>query len=238
MQKYKQIAKDLARRYLDYPNLMGIIWIGSSSFGIVDEHSDIDIRLVVSTSEKQRPMQKFVVDGVEIEVDEMSYSWLVKDVNPVSEQRWITEKCVLLYDPEKNLSRRLSRIKSDLENTKKQALWQSYKSLFLSYEVEKSLSRDDRITARLFVFKAIENLFEFIHLYKNEPVPPFKWRYYFIKENNMLSAPMLTKIVNVIDKNQKSDLDLSFLQYMETYSKKLMLNRGYSESMVNSPWRY
>ena len=229
MSDYKNIAAKVSERYFNYPDLLGIIWVGSSSFGITDKLSDIDIRLIVNNSDKQSPMQQFEYEGIKIEVDEMSWQWLTENMDPDSDQRWIREKGVILYDPTKKLVETFSALEARLRECTKQAIWKSYKSLFSQYEVEKCITRRDFVTADLYVHKTIENLLKFIFLYRGEPVPPFKWRWYFAKKMKLLPASLIRQI---------NSSQLPIPPAIEKYAKQLMLKQGYSEAMVNSPWLY
>lgn len=235
---YKTIATKISERYSDYPDLLGIIWVGSSSFGIVDKLTDIDIRLIVDHTDKRSAMQQFVYDGIKIEVDEISWSWLTSDLNLDSDKRWIREKAIILFDPSKRLISTFETLKKKIYELNKQAVWQSYKSLFFEYEVKKCITREDLITASLYTYKAIENLLKFIYLYHNDAVPPFKWRWYFIKKNRLLSPMMIRQILQMLETRQTDNSRLLFLRTLEVYVKQLMLKKGYSKVMVDSPWLY
>lgn len=54
--KYSDLANRIALRYIDRKGVLGIIWIGSATFGIDDEFMDIDIRLLIDRDEKYNPM--------------------------------------------------------------------------------------------------------------------------------------------------------------------------------------
>ncbi len=42
MDLYKNIALKVSKKYVNHQNLVGIIWIGSSTFGINDKDADMD----------------------------------------------------------------------------------------------------------------------------------------------------------------------------------------------------
>ena len=96
---YQKLASKISQDYLDYPGLIGILWIGSSSFGITDSQTDIDIRLLVNHQAKKFPMKQFTENNIQIEIDEMNWQWLTDNLAVDSDQRWIREKVLFFTIP-------------------------------------------------------------------------------------------------------------------------------------------
>ena len=136
---YKNIAGAVSREYLNHPGLIGILWIGSASFGIHDSQTDIDLRLLVEQNRKKFPMQQFKKNGIEVEVDEMSWQWLMKNEAIDSEERWIREKGIILFDPKKQITTDFNRLAILMKKKAEKELWESFKSVFYSNDIEKCL---------------------------------------------------------------------------------------------------
>src|SRR3989344_4451531 len=98
MNIYKKIAQEVTEQYKNRPELIGIIWIGSSTYGIKDKYVDIDVRLLINGDKKSYPMKQKVIKGVTIEIEEISWQWLIADLNPDSERYWIRSKAIILQD--------------------------------------------------------------------------------------------------------------------------------------------
>src|SRR3989339_2011671 len=162
---YKSIAETVSQKYQSHSGLIGILWIGSASFGINDTHTDIDIRLLVKQSRKKFPMRQFKQDGIEVEVDEMSWQWLTNNQAIDSEERWIREKGVILYDPKKQVTEKFNQLALLLVKKSQAELWGSFKSIFCSNDIEKCLNRKDQINATLYFNTAIENVLKFIFVF-------------------------------------------------------------------------
>jgi len=64
---YQKLATKIGQEYFNYPDLMGILWIGSTAFGIQDDEADIDIRLLVNHPNKLNPMKQFTENNIQIE---------------------------------------------------------------------------------------------------------------------------------------------------------------------------
>ena len=97
MNPYKALANIISSKYQSTPNLTGIIWIGSATFGINDDVTDIDIRLVCKKNNPPVIMEQFKTNGVKVEVAIMDQYWLLKKVNPAAKQAWIRQHAQLLF---------------------------------------------------------------------------------------------------------------------------------------------
>ena len=183
MKDYQKIAGQISQDYHDYPGLIGILWIGSTTFGIEDSEADIDIRLLVNSSQKSNPMKQFTQNGIQVEVDEMDWHWLTENVSPDSDQRWIREKSIVLYDPQKKITTKFKELSELMAKQTKIQLWQYFKDVFYSNEIEKCIKRNDQETTTLYFYKAVESILKFIFLYHNLPVPPVKWRWHFLTKD-------------------------------------------------------
>lgn len=238
MANYQKIAQAVARKYWDYPGLIGILWIGSSTFGLADKQTDIDIRLIVDRRNKLYPMKQSVKDTVDIEVDEMSWQWLTEDLNPDSDQRWIREKSVILYDPQNQISRKFNELSQLIAEQTKTQLWKYFKDAFYSNEIEKCSRRRDQETTNLYFYKAVDSILKFIFLYHNQPPPPFKWRWHFVNKDKLLSVKAVKTIKDILTANNSLAEKLKLLVVLEKYLQQLMLKKGFRKEMVEEHWRF
>lgn len=235
---YYSIAKKVSQEYQSHPGLIGILWIGSSSFGIEDKFADIDIRLLVGRPNKQFPMKQFTRNGINIEVDEMSWDWLMKNTAIDSEERWIREKSVILYDQQKKISKEFAGLKSKMKQLAKKQLWEQFKAIFYSNDIESCLKRNDLITSVLYFYNSIENIVKFVFIFNGEPVPPFKWRWYFLKKNHLLPEKTINFMNDILNSNESSKNKLNQLIDVEKQMQNLMIQKGYKKEQVLEHWRF
>ncbi len=235
---YYSIAKKVSQEFQSYPGLIGILWIGSSSFGIEDKFADIDIRLLVDRNNKQFPMKQFASDGINIEVDEMSWDWLMKNTAIDSEERWIREKSVILYDPQKKITKEFAKLKIKIKQEAEKELWEQFKAIFYSNDIANCLKRNDFITSTMYFYNSVENILKFIFIYNEEPVPPFKWRWYFLKKNQVLPTKTINFISNILNTNESPKNRLKQLIDVEKQIQNLMIKKGFKKEQVLEHWRF
>lgn len=235
-EKYKNLAKKISKKYYNISNLVGIIWIGSVSFGIYDDLADIDIFLITSKSDKDFKMQQFREDDIKIEVDKMDINWLLENSKPDSEQFWIREKAKIIYDSQNILKNKFKKANHLKPEVYKELLWSLYKQIFNSYNLEKSIKRNEIITGHMYVLKTIEILSKFIFIYYKKVVPTYKWRWYFIKKEKLLNQKLINQIRNTDYRiNEKA---LNLIKDIEREAQKLMIKKGYSGKKVKEPWLF
>ncbi len=235
---YSLVAKEVGKEYESHPNLIGILWIGSSSFGITDRFADIDIRLLIDKSNKQFPMQQFVRHGINIEVDEISWDWLMKNHAIDSEERWIREKGVVLYDPHKRIAKRYTFLKRKMRVSTNRQLWEEFKDIFYSNDIENCLRRDDIVTSTLYLNRGIEKMLKFIFLFNEKPVPPFKWRWYFVRQDKILPSKITDLMEDIIKTSDSINNKLEKLISIEREFQKLMIAKGFPKEQVMEHWRF
>lgn len=236
---YKQLAKNIAMDYRGIGGLMGIIWIGSASFGIIDELSDIDIRLLTSSSSKSFPMKQFRVKGVKIEVDEMNWDWVLKDNNVIgSEQFWIREKAVILYDPNNQVQNAFTKTNNAIRFEYDAQLWELFKQTMMEYEVEKCVKRGDISTAMLYLNLIVDRALRFLLFYHDRLIPPFKWRNYFLNKNKAISIEMKKHICSLISCTTAFNNKILSIGKLERLFKELMIKKGFEPKKVEEYWRY
>ena len=238
MTKFSEIAKSEAKKYYDYPNIIGILWIGSSSFGIEDDLADIDIRILVNNREKSQPMKQYEVSGIKVEVDEMSWDWLFSDTNLDSEQSWIIEKSVILFDFEGKVTKTLTKARTRLSETdNKKMLWENYAKLFCDYDLKKSLKRDQLLTSHIILSTFLDSLSKFIFLYKHHAVPPQKWRWFLIRKEKLFDLNNIDKLVELDPKTSFAEI-LSIIKNIQLNCQSIMLGLGFEKEKVSEPWKF
>lgn len=236
--KYAEIAKKEATKYYDYTGLIGIIWVGSSAFGIDDEWADIDVRLLVKNPVKIKPMQQYKVADIKIEVDEMNWDWLFNDLNIASDQAWIIEKSIVLYDPDGKTTMAFTEAKKKLASADvKQLLWENYCKLYYHYDLEKSLKRNQIVTAHIILSNLLDALSKFIFLYHNRVVPPLKWRWYMIRKEKLFDATCVDKLVRLNLDVSEAEIT-ALIREIQTEAQTMMLAKGYEKDRVMEPWRF
>lgn len=236
MKKHEAIAKKVSKRYLKTPNLIGIIWIGSSSYGICDEFADIDIQLIVDKKDKSWAMEQFREDGIKVEVSQMEIDWLMREKKPDSEQFWIRGKAIILHDSLGNLKERFKKANHVSDKDYEKITWRAYKDIFNRHHASLCFKRGDNLTTWMYFFKTLDALTKFIFLYHKKAVPTFKWRWYFIRKEKLFDPDIFDKIASI---NQASLEDsLKVLEEIEGKAKEMMIKRGYDRKKIEKPWRF
>ncbi len=235
---YQNLAVQIGRNYQNYPGLIGILWIGSTAFGINDQQADIDIRLLVNRSRKLNPMKQFSQNGVQVEVDEMDWQWLAENLAIDSDQRWIREKSVILFDPENKIADKFKELSELMAKQTKTQLWQYFKDVFYSNEIEKCIKRNDQETTALYFYKAVESILKFIFLYHDRPVPPFKWRWHFLTKDKLLPNKTIDELKDILLNTQTAETRLKRLISIEAQIQNLMIEKGSNPKQVKEHWRF
>lgn len=238
MNKYQQIAEEVSQKYKNYEKLEGIIWIGSSTFGIYDKDADIDVRLVIDSKQKIRPMEKLVYDGIKVEVDDMSWDWLMGNLQPDSDQYWMREKGIITFDPQNKLQTAFTKLKQQMTVNHNDDLWRMYKEIFSDYEIEKCLKRGENEAGELYVFQSINSLLKFVYVLKNQPVPPLKWRWHFLNKTKLIGDEMKNKINSLILDHHNLSEKLVMIKQLQSNIQELMVKEGFEEKKVKEYWRY
>jgi len=235
--KYKNLVKKVVQRYINRPGLLGIIWIGSSTFGIDDKNVDIDIRLITDKKEKYIPMEKFDEENISFEVDEISLDWILQEeTNLNSEQSWMRKKGIILYDPNNFIKIEFEKINTIESDNREQLMWSVYTEIYNIYDIKKCLNRGEILAAYMFFNKTIDMLTKFIFLVNDYPIPSFKWRYFFIKKYNLFD---INEIENLVPTNlNKLEQQINYLEKMQSKIQALLIKKGYDKKRVMEPWKF
>ncbi|MCL4384193.1 hypothetical protein M1116_01975 [Patescibacteria group bacterium] len=238
MYTYEEIARNESVKYCNYPDLVGILWIGSSSFGIKDGFTDIDIRILVDKDHKSQPMKQYKVSNLKIEVDEMMSDWLFNNLTLDSEQAWIIEKAIIIYDPKNECRKLLEKARNNLEGIDKTGLlWNNYSKLYLHYDLEKCLKRKQIIGGHIVLSNILDSLSKFIYLYQNKTIPPQKWRWYMIEKEKLFDVEKINELA-LLNLKTSSDEIITLLLEIQNDCQKIMLDLGFDKEKVMEPWRF
>ncbi len=233
---FKKIALNVSKKYLNVPGLQGIIWIGSTAYGISDALADIDIKLVCDKEDSEFKMSQFKSEEVKIEVDTVSSCQLLQKTDPDTDEFWIREKAHILYDPQKILKKKFLELNKYHKKIYQRILIRLYKELFQSYNFEKTMKRRDLITSWMFMFKTLDALSKFCFIYYDKPVPTFKWRWYFIRREKLIESSFIRELESFDSRNFQQTFSL--LIKIEQKAQQMMSSKGYSEEFVKEPWLF
>jgi len=238
MNIYKKIAQEVTEQYKNRPELIGIIWIGSSTYGIKDKYVDIDVRLLINGDKKSYPMKQKVIKGVTIEIEEISWQWLIADLNPDSERYWIRSKAIILQDSSDVIKNTFLELDNKIKSAWSKQLWNIYKDVIKDYEISKCIDRGEFESATMYIYESINTLFKFLFVYNNKPVPTYKWRWYFLKKSRYFSRTNLEKIRKILLSTIPLKSKLQLLKQIGGKVQTMMINKGYDTKMVKEYWRY
>jgi hypothetical protein len=237
MKDYIIIAKKIAKDYFQEndANILGVIFIGSLSFGIEDELSDMDIRIIVKEKINNFKMLQFKFEGLSIEIDQMEWDWLTNDGDDAMEKDWIRKKGIILFDKENALQKTFKRLNKTSDRKYKEILWKNFKETFNSYDISKSIKRKDYITAEMYINRTINYVAKFIFIYNNLPVPTFKWRWYFIRKLNLFD---INKVELLLDRGHTLEERLNKIKALENDLAKMMIDKGFDKKKVENNWMF
>lgn len=238
MNKYQKIAYGTAEKYKSYPNLVGIIWIGSSSFGLADEDVDVDIRLVVDQEGKESPMVQYFEDGIKVEVDELKWTSLANSTEWGSDLFWIREKGIVVYDPKDVLKQSFLVQKRTSGSTINLGLWQIYKEIMCDYEVAKCLKRRELSAACAYLYRSALAMIKFVYVYNRQPVPPLKWYWHFLRELVSKPSTLLSNVNLILNSNLQLNDKLKLLIQSEKVVQRMMIKFGFDKIKVLEYWKY
>ena len=177
----------------------------------------IDIRLLVNKSQKLNPMKQFTKNGIEVEIDEMNWQWLTGNLAVDSDQRWIREKSIILYDPQKQIAEKFLQLAALMKTETQIQLWQYFKDAFYSNEIEKCFKRYDLETTNLYFYKAVDSIFKFIFLYHNQPVLAIQVALAFLTKNKLLSSQTIKQLQEIILSSKPAEFKQQTLASIEKY---------------------
>lgn len=233
--RYRSIAEKVISTYRKPDSIVGIIWIGSSTYGIEDEFTDIDIRLLTKNTTKTHPMEQFVEDGVKVEVDEMSWAWITQRADLTSEQYWLREKAVILFDPEQIVKNTFQKLNAESAQKFDSVLWRLYKKIYTLQDIKKSIARREYIAASMYFYKTVDAFTQFIFVYHKMAVPTFKWRWYFLKQEKLFDVEKLKAVLQMEHSIEES---YGAVEELQKKARGMMLAKGYEKEKVAEPWKF
>lgn len=233
---YLKLATDISQKYHHTPNLVGIIWFGSTAYDIKDEFADLDILLVIDLKKRGQKMDQFDYQGIQVEINTIDSGWILTPTSLDDDRTWIRQKSVILYDPKNILKKKFTSLNQIKESDYKETLFNFYKAIFISHHLKRSIARHQTITAALYVLQFIDNFSKFIFIYHRQPIPTFKWRWFFIKKEKLFDSKIVEKLVRINPINLETNLKI--IKEIETKAQKMMLNRGFSQKKVLEPWLF
>lgn len=233
--RYRSIAEKVVSKYRKPDSIVGIIWIGSSTYGIEDEFTDIDIRLLTKATTKTQPMDEFVEEGVKIKVAEMSWAWLTQKADLTSEQYWLREKAVILFDPEQEVKNTFKTLNAESAKKFDSVLWRLYKKIYTLTDIKKSVARKEYVAASMYFFRTVDAFTQFIFVYHNKAVPTFKWRWYFLKAEQLFNVE---KLKEVLQMDKSIEESYAAVEELQKKARGMMLAKGYDKEKVEEPLKY
>lgn len=233
---YLKVATDISQKYHHMPNLVGIIWFGSTAYGIKDKFADLDILLVIDLKKKGQKMDQFDYHGIQVEINTIDSGWILTPTSIEDDRTWIRQKSIILYDTKNILKKNFKSLNRIKESDYKETLFKFYKDIFISHHLKRSIARHQTITAALYILQFIENFSKFIFIYHRQPIPTFKWRWFFIKKEKLFDPKIIEKLIHI----NPSDLEtnLNIIKELETKAQTMILNRGFSHKKVVEPWLF
>ena len=231
---YRTIAEKVLSSYRKSDAVVGIIWIGSSALGIEDSFTDIDLRVLSRNVQKSEELKQ-EVEGVTVKIEEMSWAWITQKADLTSEQYWIREKAVILYDPDQMVKKTFQALNDESKKKFDSVLWRLYKKVFSLYDIKKCIERKEHVAANMFVYKTIDAFTQFMFIYHRQAVPTFKWRWYFLKKDQLFDVDKLEKIFSA---KKGIEEQCSAVEELQQTAQTMMLAKGYEKEKVSEPWRF
>lgn len=180
------LAEDFVNsRLAKVEGVVGVLLVGSASFGCADSSSDVDLEVIATEELCQKvgtTVEGFeVYKGVDVSWEWMTFEELedaLKDwKNDVD--LWVYEKSKILYDPRRELKRLLAKYRRYPKRVwlEKLFLYWYYATGNAPYDSGRALERDDMMTAQLYLTEAMEYYTALIFILNERFVPYRKWRF-------------------------------------------------------------
>ncbi len=233
--RYRSIAEKVISKYRKPDSIVGIIWVGSSSLGIEDEFSHIDIRLLSKSSQKTQPMEQIIEEGVTVQIDEMSWPWITQKADLTSEQYWLREKAIILFDPEQIVKNTFQKLNEESAKKFDSVLWRLYKKIYTLEDIKKCIARREYIAASMYFYKTVDAFTQFIFVYHKQAVPTFKWRWYFLKQEKLFD---IEKLKVILQTENAIDESYAAIEELQKKARGMMLAKGYEKEKVTAPWKF
>ena len=245
-----RIAYDFARLYVyDKPEILGVLLVGSSTIGICDELTDLD--LLVFTDEQSVNRRKadgkgyneeYHMEGVEICVDWQDIESIERSILAQRDDAyfWSMSNSKILYDPLGRLHEALAKLKPyPLELKRRKVFKQFYLLRARVEDMKKCVERGEHEAASMLVFQALDHLIRLLFLLEGEYLPIEKWRFYEMRRLHVgekyLPEIRQILVVSRLEKDELLGKSRAFERIFESIRSRL-LELGIPDRWLGEDW--
>lgn len=246
-----EIAKDFVQLKLAKTDgVLGVLLVGSSSFGYADSSSDIDLEVFV-TKESYSRMRRACEAYESYRGTNISWEWMTLQEleDALRDWRndvdlWVYSKSTILLDLGGKLKKMLARYKRYPKRIwlKKVFLYWYYATGHAPYDSGKAIQRKDLTIAQLYLTQAMEYYTALIFILNKNFVPYRKWR---LRELEKLKykprdyTQMLRKILTTEKwTRQEFEAKQSIINELVSELEKKLLDAGLLEEKLKNPWKF
>lgn len=198
---YVKIAKKFIESYQKDKNIIGITLNGGVSRGMGDEFSEIDIHFYVKDKNKAKNFPpKIPGIGNDVSINGVWFDIHIYEIDKELKEKWNMDRrwdfahSKILFQRSNVLTNlKKEKIKITKEE-KEETEFLGYWSVLLS---ETFLQRNDIISAHLLLNEALNKFIDLYFLRSKEPIPYFKWRYYYFQKLKKPNNKIKNMILNI-----------------------------------------
>lgn len=246
-----KIAKDFVEtKFAKIDGVLGVVLVGSSSLGYIDDLSDIDLE-VIATDELFRRVGGTHEGYEQYRGVSISWEWLTfkefeKQFGNWEDDidLWVYSKSQILHDHEHKLGDFLAEYKRHPKDVwlKKLFLYWYFATGNAPYDSGKAIQRNDFVTAQLYLTQAMEYYTALVFLLNHSFVPYRKWR---LKEFDKLAykphgfREKLHAILTTADwSKQEFETKQALINDLVISLKNELLKAGVSKERIEDPWKF
>jgi predicted nucleotidyltransferase len=236
MKSRKKLVKKLLDIYRTDESVLGIIQIGSTAKGYNDEHSDVDLVLVVT--EEKYAMQKKKLQKV-IHTEQYDLKFTTADMlrniknSKTDEEHWDFQDSIVLLDKKNTLQEALREITRYDKSSRLERL----KRYYLGYwdntlNTLSCLEHNNRAGARIYAANAIQELTRLLFNLNERWAPKTQWAFKEINSLQRKPANVESQMQSILDEPTSEKLSQLWNQTAELLRKEKHTFVDHPEEML------
>lgn len=245
------VAEDFVEaKFKKMDGVIGVLLVGSTSLGYIDELSDVDLEVVVTDKLYRKVRACFEGyeqhRGINISWEWMTFEEFVSQMKGWKDDidLWVYSKSKILYDPKLRLANFLHQYRHYPKKIwlEKLFLYWYFATAHAPYDSGKAIQRGDLITAQLYLNQAMEYYTTLIFILNHSFVPYRKWR---LKEFQKLSykpedyEEKQCKILTVTNWTGKEfETKQGIINELVSKLEEKLLEAGISKEKLENPWKF
>jgi hypothetical protein len=245
-----EVARDFIRfRLAKVEGVVGVLLVGSSSFGYADSSSDIDLEVFV-TKESYDNMRRAYGGYESFHGTDVSWEWMtVEELEDTLKDwkndvdLWVYSRSTVLFDLNGELKVLLAKYKRYPKKVwlEKLFLYWYFATANAPYDSGKAIQRDDLATAQLCLIQAMEYYTALIFILNKNFVPYRKWRLRELEKLRYKPEDYMGVLRRILTTQkwtrQEFEAKQSIINNLVSELQKKLLESGVTKDKLENPWK-